>query len=139
MGIIFGLGITSYRAFDNRRKVEEAALDFGTTLRETQKKADSGVKPSTCLNPLIGYQISVVGSPTADAMEYTQCPPSWPLFNLLTLHYNALFMDDLSVVFLTTGRGVIVSDGVTVISDQAGSAQFKVSVDPGGAIMVEKI
>jgi prepilin-type N-terminal cleavage/methylation domain-containing protein len=144
VAVLFGVGIAAYSRFDRVRKVEQAALTFGMDLRKTQKKADAGEKPiGSCTSGevLDGYYIFAnVGNNYAD--ESYVCSGATSFHQQLDLINGANFATSiLEVTFQTIGRGVKVASGhdQTIISDANSSAQYKVSVDPGGAITVERV
>jgi prepilin-type N-terminal cleavage/methylation domain-containing protein len=142
MAILIGIGMAAYGRFDRVRKVEQSALGFGMYLRATQKMADSGDKPMGCIG-LNGFQVVV--NTTADsgtALLTALCSISLPQVPK-SLKNNTIFEDDFWVTFNSVGRGVSVGynpgDGETVISDSAASARYRIVVNSGGAITVEKI
>lgn len=48
VSMMFGGGVAAYRQFDDRQSVVNAGRDLVVSLRETQKRAQSGERPSGC-------------------------------------------------------------------------------------------
>lgn len=143
IAIVTGIGIASYRRFDSSRKVEAAAMDFGTFLRSAQKKADSGERPDFCEPDLKleGYTVSVVSDTIAQEIPNCTAVIHELLFNLPHgAEFDNLFFQ---IQFLTKSGGVkydlLTSNNETNIKKDGTSTHYLVSVSSGGAITVQKI
>jgi prepilin-type N-terminal cleavage/methylation domain-containing protein len=141
IAVLFGVGIASYSRFDRVRKVEQSALGFGMYLRETQKMADSGQKPSAgCSGSLTGFQVYTSATPTTQTFvqRFTLCPTTAETTEYDLIN-DAIFTQPFDVIFKTVGQGVTVTNGETIITSIAPSTSYKVNVESGGAITVERI
>jgi len=128
--------IAGYVRFNQKRKVEAAALDFATFLRTQQKKANSGdLTGCVAGTQFLGYYVKV------DTSADNQTATYQALCNATAANYklknDTFFEEDFSVTFLPLSHGATLPDGETVVSK--GTNRFSISVDKQGAILVQAL
>lgn len=142
IALLTGAGLAAYGRFDRVRKIEQSALNFAMFLREQQKKADNGMRPSSCILPVSGYQVEAQNEQN-QALSWADCGGSPDIeFRKLMAGVFADDDDGLSVKFLTVGQGVEIETeelGQIEITDTPVSVRYEITVTRGGAITVEKI
>jgi len=147
IGILTGTGLASYAKFHERQRVEQSALTFAKELRVVQKRADAGEKPDALCNysdTLESYRVSAFPSGT-DAQIDIECPTARSA-GVIPLTQNALFGDRFAVHFKVLGREVAIDPpsgtdlmNEVTVQDIGATYRYKVTVESGGSVTVEKI
>ena len=132
MGIVGG-GIAVYRNFNDRQLLINAGREFTLTLRNTQKRAQSGEKPTVCgSETLNGWQITAV-----DTTSYTieaVCGSLTSVPETMELPIGITFQTPSYQFLFTVITGRIDNPQVISIVSEAGDI-YNVQVTAGGGII----
>lgn len=88
MMVLLGGGISAYVSFTNRQNIITAGKNFVVILRDTQKRAQSGEKPSFCVDAdeeLSGWRINKTGDAAYEVIalcDGTEVPGTRASYNL---------------------------------------------------------
>lgn len=134
LGLFVGGTLANYRRLKDRKIVEGAAKQAEQALRGTQKLASAGVKPAgvECDDPetLVSYTISMSG--TSYSIQ-ANCSGG----DLVTVSNNlpvgAEFAAEATMVFAVLPQRAS-GDSSVCVQDDAGSLNYVIEVDPGGAV-----
>jgi len=134
IGLMSGGGIAAYRRLNERSSVEGAARQVEQALREAQKRAASGVKPSGCTGDLLTYIMTMGGSVVGEN-KYTiqaDCFTSDPYPVTYKLPEGTKFPAQTSISFRALSKGS--SGGSVSVQNDTGSFVYEIRVSEGGAI-----
>jgi len=130
IGILFGVGITSYNQFNRRQILEQTARNIKEDLRMAQSKALSGEKPTGCSGILHGYRVNFYSS---NYTIFAICQNPIQIKNF-TLPSGITFSSyPASILFKVLGQGVIIT-GATDITLSAFSQTRTITVTSSGEI-----
>ena len=131
--IMSGGGIAAYRRLNDRSTVEGAAKQVEQALREAQKRASSGVKPSGCTGALLAYIVTMGGS--VGDTNYTfqpDCVTSDPSAVAYKLPEGTRFPAQSVISFRALNKGSTA--GSVSVQNTGGSIVYIVRVSEGGSI-----
>jgi type II secretion system protein H len=130
IGLLTGVGIASYNRFNEKQRVQQAAMTFATELRVAQKRANAGEKPVGCLGDLEFYAITTTNSSNTYTLS-TNCPGT----ETKNLGSHAVFGNDQTFTILILNKG-FQSDASVTIQGLDGSNPVTISAETGGVITV---
>ncbi len=133
IGIMSGAGVAAYRRLNDRAVVEGAAKKVEQALRETQKRAASGVKPTGCNGTLLAYTITMGGvlGPRRYMIQ-ADCSTTDPSPQTFDLPGETRFPSDKSVRFPVLGRGATAQ--TIWVQNDSGQVTYEIRVNSAGAI-----
>jgi prepilin-type N-terminal cleavage/methylation domain-containing protein len=132
IGLLAGVGIASYNRFNEKQRVQTAAMEFATELRVVQKRANAGEKPSGCATTLTEYTVTTVDNSNQYLISST-CG----FDGSKSLGPHAVFDGVHTITFEVLNRGL--TSGVDILVMGANSSvKFKVTAEVGGVITVEE-
>ena len=131
--VLVGMGVASYLQFADRLEVRQAGKEFLVTIRGVQKRSQSGEKPPTCPDKLVGWQISRVNETSYRVGAL--CGGSGLVGEEISvLPGEAKFITSgFSVSFLGLGGGVNGAGNI-VLGDMDGKYRYTIGIDSGGGI-----
>ena len=135
MGIITVVGVASYRQFNERQKVVTAGKEVITLLRDTQKKAKSGERPTECDTPyrvLDGYKMRVTVA-TSQVDIIAMCRGLDVITDTVLLTNDAIFSAGGEYIFNGLSGGVDGA-GVITVTDINLVHSYEVEITDSGAI-----
>lgn len=132
-------GTISYREFNRNQQVIQSAKNTQQLLREAQKKARVGEKPSGC-ESIRGYEVR--GRTNSSTVElYAMCQEGTNIIQLLVntveLSGNAGLSSDLTVRYKVLTGGASWSGNVTVQVPKypaQATHRYQFEIDSGGSI-----
>jgi prepilin-type N-terminal cleavage/methylation domain-containing protein len=133
IGLLTGVGIASYNRFNERQRVQSAAMEFATELRVVQKRANAGEKPAGC-DQLKNYTVQTFPSSDAYSVQ-AQCFLSGST-ETKSLGANALFETAAAFTFYPLNRGMSGDSQVKIV-DGGGMYPHLITAEVGGVITVE--
>ncbi|HWY79694.1 MAG TPA: GspH/FimT family pseudopilin [Candidatus Sulfotelmatobacter sp.] len=112
IGLLTALGIASYSSYNATQSVQSSANDLATFLQTAESRSISQVVPSSCSNPVTGYEVDV----TPNGKQYTLfavCGLKQVITtNQLPSNVSFTGASDPSVVFAISS-GVVITPKIT--------------------------
>ncbi len=110
MSLLFTLGFSNYRGYQQRQRIISAARLFRSDLRYAQEQALAGIKPIGC-NMLNGYQVTYPGTNESTYEISANCDSSTltviKTVDIANTNPNIKFSAAFPMVFFNVlGRGV---------------------------------
>src|SRR3989344_850727 len=128
-----GGGVAAYRRLNDRALVEGAAKQVEQALRETQKRASSGVKPTGCSGALASYSISMGGALGEDRYSIqADCATTDPAAETFDLPTGTRFPLEKRVSFPALGKGA-TPETIWVQNDSQ-QITYELRVSQGGSL-----
>lgn len=133
MGILTAVGVARYRQFNEKQKVVVAGKEVITLLRNTQKKAKSGDRPTDCDGVLDGYMMRVtIATSQVDIIALCRGLPV--ITNTVLLTNDVIFAEGGEYIFNGLSGGVESTADEITVTDVNRTYSYKVGITASGAI-----
>jgi prepilin-type N-terminal cleavage/methylation domain-containing protein len=143
IGLLTGAGVAAYNRFNEKQRVQAAAMEFATELRVVQKRANAGEKPANCNTPTPRTLRSYTVQTSLDSDIYFTsilCDAYNETEPLKSLGKYAKFNLAEQFRFKPLNQGLESTTDVTVkVQALNGNYEYEITAQPGGVITVKSL
>jgi prepilin-type N-terminal cleavage/methylation domain-containing protein len=134
IGMMSSVGIVTFINYSKSQALQQAVLDFASTLNTAKSKSYAQAKPASCNGSLNGY--NVVTTATSYSLNVV-C--SGGTVNVATTTLSGIAIAPAKTIFFQVTTGGVIGSGVGAagISFTQGSSIKKVIISPAGVISIQ--